>query len=88
MQFTTPSGARHKSNIVNISCGAPYGSILDPLHVFVYKNYIQNSATDAKLKQFVDDNKLFIFILHASCVTTPVKLDCPCYVENLFVALL
>jgi len=58
-QFTVLADA--KSDILNITCGVPQGSILGPLLFLIYVNDIQDCASEAKLKLFADDTNLFIF---------------------------
>jgi len=50
-----------KSDILDITCGVPQGSILSPLLFLIYVNGIQNCASEAKLKLFADDTNLFVF---------------------------
>jgi len=50
-----------KSDILDITCGVPQGSILGPLLSLIYVNDIQNCASEAKLKLFANDTNLFVF---------------------------
>ena len=58
-QFTIVNDT--KSDVLDITCRVPQGSVLGPLLFLVYVNDIQNSVPEAKLKLFADDTNLFIF---------------------------
>jgi len=53
-QFTIVNDT--KSDVLDITCGVPQGSVLGPLLFLVYVNDIQNSVPEAKLKLFADDS--------------------------------
>ena len=56
-QFVDIDGT--KSNMANISCGVPQGSILGPLLFLIYINAIVNVSEIATLIMFADDTNLF-----------------------------
>ena len=56
-QFVAFKG--HNSNITNISCGVPQGSILGPLLFLIYVNDIVKSSTIASFFLFADDTTVF-----------------------------
>jgi hypothetical protein len=45
---------------MQISCGVPQGSVLDPVLFLVYINDRCNAAPEVKLKLSADDTSLFI----------------------------
>ena len=48
-----------KSNVCQIQCGVPQGSILGPLHYLIYVNDIKH-ATSGNILSFADDTSLFL----------------------------
>ena len=48
-----------KSDIKNIMCGVPQGSVLGPLFFLIFVNDMQN-CTSAQLRLFADDTNIFI----------------------------
>ncbi|MFZ2538354.1 MAG: reverse transcriptase domain-containing protein, partial [Oscillospiraceae bacterium] len=58
-QYVTIGGI--KSEICNINCGVPQGSVLGPLLFLVYVNDLQNSAPNTSIKLFADDTNVFLF---------------------------
>ena len=57
-QYTVVNGV--KSDIDDISCGVPQGSVLGPLLFLVYVNDIYKAVPDGELKLFADDTNLFL----------------------------
>ena len=57
-QYTMVNGV--SSNIDNIFCGVPQGSVLGPLLFLVYVNDIYKAVPDGDLKLFADDTNLFL----------------------------
>lgn len=49
-----------KSEMMEINCGVPQGSVLGPLLFLVYMNDINTALQDQKIKLFADDTNLFI----------------------------
>ena len=49
------------SDVLEIACGVPQGSVLGPLLFLIYVNDIHNAVPEAKLKLFADDTNLFVF---------------------------
>ena len=58
-QFTFCNGI--SSDICDITCGVPQGSVLGPLLFLVYVNDIYISVPNDCVKLFADDTNLFIF---------------------------
>ena len=58
-QFTVVNNV--SSDIGNITCGVPQGSVLGPLLFLVYMNDINNAVPDNDVKLFADDTNVFIF---------------------------
>ena len=48
-----------QSQTLDITCGVPQGSVLDPLLFLVYVNDIANCLTHSKLISFADDTTVF-----------------------------
>jgi len=57
-QFTVVNSV--SSNLGDVVCGVPQGSVLGPLLFLIYINDIYMSIPDEKLKLFADDTNLFI----------------------------
>ena len=57
-QYTCVNGVL--SQIANINCGVPQGSVLGPILFIIYVNDIVNLSMDALPKLFADDTNLFI----------------------------
>ena len=49
-----------KSNPMNITCGVPQGSILDPLLVWIYKNDLGTLSENMFSSLFTDDTSLLL----------------------------
>ena len=77
-QFTTVNGT--ESNVKEITCGVPQGSVLGPLLFLLYSNDIQN-CTKEILKLFADDTNGFIFEKDFTTLKQKIKL----LLESLFV---
>lgn len=58
-QFTVANNV--SSNLEEIHCGVPQGSVLGPLLFLVYVNDISSVTEDSSLKLFADDTNLFVF---------------------------
>ena len=58
-QFTVVNNL--SSNLGDIVCGVPQGSVLGPLLFLIYMNDISSAVTGDRLKLFADDTNLFIF---------------------------
>jgi len=58
-QFTIVNSV--SSNIGNITCGVPQGSVLGPLLFLIYMNDIKNAVPNNEVKLFADDTNIFIF---------------------------
>lgn len=52
--------AQHKSNICNIPCGVPQGSVLGPLLFIIYTNDLPNCLINSKAILFADDTTIYI----------------------------
>lgn len=52
--------AQHKSNIYNIPCGVPQGSVLGPLLFIIYTNDLPNCLINSKAILFADDTTIYI----------------------------
>jgi len=58
-QFVCIGGSR--SQLLNVSCGVPQGSVLGPLLFLLYINDIENSCSDCTVRLFADDTNLFVY---------------------------
>ena len=58
-QFTVVDNV--SSDVGNITCGVPQGSVLGPLLFLIYVNDIGTAVPNNKLKLFADDTNLFVY---------------------------
>ena len=71
-QFTFVNNV--SSDIGNIVCGVPQGSVLGPLLFLLYVNDISNAVSGDRLKMFADDTNLFIFGSNISVIETEANI--------------
>ncbi len=57
-QFTNVNGS--SSDIKNVLCGIPQGTVLGPLLFLLYINDLPNSVQQSRAKLFADDSNLFV----------------------------
>ena len=56
-----------RSQLLNVTCGVPQGSVLGPLLFLLYINDINNSCTECTVRLFADDTNLFVYLNVAYC---------------------
>ena len=67
-QYVTINSAN--SNMLNVVCGVPQGSILGPLLFLIYINDIQCSSNFLSFIKFADDTSIFFTHKDIPCITT------------------
>ena len=61
------------SNLGNINCGVPQGSVLGPLLFLIYVNDIANASPNSNIRLFADDTNVFVY--GKSLIETNLKAE-------------
>ena len=72
-QFVTFKGT--DSELLNVSCGVPQGSVLGPLLFIIYTNDLPNALTFSKCILFADDTTLFYSSKNLHTLYNNIALD-------------
>ena len=64
-----------KSDIQNVDCGVPQGSVLGPLLFIIYTNDLPKAITYSKCIRFADDTTLFYCTKHRNELYNNISLD-------------
>ena len=63
------------SDLGNVTCGVPQGSVLGPLLFLIYVNDIGNCVPNTPVKLFADDTNLFIFGKTVDSLQTDAEIN-------------
>ena len=71
-QFTAIG--KNSSEVNEIKCGVPQGSVLRPLLFLIYVNDIHNAIPEVNIKLFADDTNIFIHSRDSTRLSQKVNL--------------